>query len=269
MSLKKYRLIDLSRLLGLALLVEIATALVFYYTKLPRFYISITAIVVRIARIRWNAIGLAIGPIAGVIGQMLRSLLRGEYPYYGFLITTIPYLFLAICLLFFSKEGFKKKREGNFGYLTLYALSGYLSLEAGQLLCEIGNTSYYSQIGLQRGADLIQILVGIVIFFAAYRQGTILRDRKTRFLEKKKQNETARRREEKFDYYRLEERAEGNDVNDAALLEGGTLSTEDLKKRESDRRKIENRKSFFDKENEADRKCYGKKKNKGGETHGS
>lgn len=269
MSLKKFRLIDLSRLRSIALLVEVITAVVFRFTKLPRFYISVTAAVTRIARIRWNAYGLLIGPVTGLLGQIIRSVLRNEYSIYGFFATTLPYLLLGVCLLFFKKEGLKEKRRRNYGYLVLYALSGYFALEAGKLLCEIGNLDYYQSISIQMGADVIQVLVGLIVLLAAFLQKTILMDRKERIREREKKNQTAQRREAKFDYYKLEERAEGNDVNDAALLAGGTLSSEDLKKREAERRRIENRQSLFDKENEADKEYYETKKNKGGVKHGS
>ncbi len=269
MSLKKFRLIDLSRLRSIALLVEVVTALVFRFTKLPRFYISVTAAVTRIARVRWDAYGLILGPVTGLLGQTIRSVLRNEYSIYGFLATFVPYLFLSVCLLFFKKEGFKEKRRRNYGYLVLYALTGYLALEAGKILCEIGNQDYYQNIGIQIGADVIQVVVGLLILLAAFLQKSILMDREERIKERQKKNETAKRREAKFDYYKLEERAEGNDVNDAALLDGGTLSTEDLKKREAERRRIEKRPSLFDKENTADRETYERKKNKGGTNHGS
>ena len=83
MSLKKFRLLDLSRLRSIALLVEVITAVVFRFTKLPRFYISVTAAVTRIARIRWNAYGLLVGPVTGLLGQIIRSVLRNEYSIYG------------------------------------------------------------------------------------------------------------------------------------------------------------------------------------------
>ena len=267
MSLKKYRFIDLSILFALSLLVEVVTSLVFYYLEIPRLYISVTYAVTRIAIIRWNKEGVLVGVLSGLLSQIIRSLLRNSYSAYGFLVTSLPYLTLAFLLLFFRKEEVKEKRNSNLLFLLLYSLAGFLLLEAGRRLCEIGNEEYYSTFAIQRGCDLLQRIVSTILLVLAFFQHSILIDRDRKIKERKKENATARRRKERFDYYRLEEIANGNDINDAALLDGGTLSTEELKIREEERRKIEGKESFFEKENKERLQYLSEKKNKGGNSN--
>ena len=61
-----------------------------------------------------------------------------------------------------------------------------------------------------------------------------------------------------------EELASGSEINEAALLDGGTLSTEDLRELERNRREIEGEKSRFDQENDALRQYQESKKTQGG-----
>ena len=123
----------------------------------------------------------------------------------------------------------------SYGTMYGYLLSGYLLVDIGRTcFASIGITSL-SQIADVLYSyvvwDLLNIVIGCVVFFVALKQKTLVYDMNTYLIEFKKENPTSVIRNEIDDYHSLESIAEDNDeVSDIALLDGGMLTTEDLKK---------------------------------------
>ena len=105
------------------------------------------------------------------------------------------------------------------------------------------------------------------MFFLAYAQKTLVVDMNgylARTAKEKKELSEARKAKKANPKINYEELASGSEINEAALLDGGTLSTEDLRELERNRREIEGEKSRFDQENEALRQYQESKKTQGG-----
>ena len=138
--------------------------------------------------------------------------------------------------------------------MAIYALAGFIAVDAVRALTSLGTQSFTSGFWLYIAYDLLNWAVGIVIILLATHQEGMVVDMKSYLLrqaeEKKRISEAAKAKASnpKINY---EELADSGEINEAALLDGGTLSDEDLMGLEKSRREIEGRKNIFDLENEA------------------
>ena len=132
------------------------------------------------------------------------------------------------------------------GMMILYYFVGYLSVEVVRALCLIGSENYFLLLLNLMPFDLINALISFFVYLLALKQDGFVVDMNDYLHDL---NDIERRKSKES--ICLDELCEGNEINEAALLDGGTLSTEDLRKMEDDRRKFEGRSTVFDDENEA------------------
>lgn len=232
------------------------------------YTLSFAALLGMIAIYRWNAYGLVVAPLAGVASVLARTVLKQNVTYNLWLSFSLGYLGLAVCLLFFYKrEGGKlilkdkdRLREDK-ANMILYYLAGYLSVEAVRSLCQIGSADYWLLLLNYIAFDLINILFGLGVLLIALKQDGLVVDMDSYLLHLSDIRKKVAGQEfaSKNININVEELAEADEINEAAILDGGTLSTEDLKKMEDNRRRFENRHTKYDDENE-EFDCYRKSK---------
>lgn len=223
------------------------------------YTLSFAALLGMIAIYRWNAYGLAVAPLAGAASVLARTILKQNVTWNLWLSFTLGYLGLSVCLLFFYKrEGGKivfrdkdRLREDKVNML-LYYLSGYLSVEVLRAFCQIGSVDYWLLLLNYIAFDLINILFGLGVLLIALKQDGLVVDMESYLLHLNdiKKKLAGQEFASKNININVEELAEADDINEAAVLDGGTLSNDDLKRMEENRRRFENRHTKYDDENE-------------------
>jgi hypothetical protein len=258
MNKQSYRLFDLLIFTAIACVVECANVLVFNlmkfnignYTFSQVYTLSFACVLGMIAIYRWNAFGIVVAPIAGLCSILCRQFLGQEVTMNLWLSHSVGNLGLIVCLLFFHKRDKTKMREDK-GVMLLYYLSGFLTVEFLRALCQIGSVDYWILLLNYVSFDMINIVFGAVVLLIALRQDGLVVDMNL-YLDHLKDLQNKLSGQEfasKNININVEELAEADEINEAAILDGGTLSTEDLKKMADNRRKFEHRESRFDKEN--------------------
>lgn len=215
------------------------------------FTLSFACVMGVIAIFRWNAFGLVVAPIAGITSVSVRLLLNQSVTVNLWLAYSLGYLGLAVCLLFFYKRNKKELRQDK-PKMIVYYLTGYLAVEVCRALCQIGSENYWSLLWNYVCFDLLNIIFGGIVFFIALRQDSLVVDMNTYLVELHDFQAKLGGQDivSKNVNISVEELSEANEINEAAILDGGTLSNDDLRKMEAFRRKFENRESKYDKENE-------------------
>ena len=266
MSKRSYEALDLAILTLVASVFEGVCVFLLNKKSTSDFFLSLSAALGLIAIFRWGIAGIGVAPIAGAVGVLVRVFLLGEQSISMWLSYTLGYFGLAVVLLFFMK-GNKPKMEGNLGWMALYYGMGCLGMEIVRALSNLGNHDFLKNLTLFIAFDLLNIVLGAVVFFLAYAQKTLVVDMNAyleRTAKEKKELSEARKAKKANPKINYEELASGSEINEAALLDGGTLTTEDLRELERNRREIEGEKSRFDQENDALRQYQESKKTQGG-----
>lgn len=258
MTKENYRLFDLLVFTAIAVVVECVNVLIFNlmkftigkYTFSQLYTLSFALVLGMIAIYRWNAYGLVVAPIAGICSVLTRQFLGQSVTTNLWLSYSIGNLGLIVCLLFFRKRDKEKLRQDK-GMMFLYYISGFLSVEVVRALCQIGSNDYWILLLNYVSFDLLNIAAGALVLFIALRQNGLVVDMNTYLLQLQDMTKKVSGKEiaSKNININVEELAEADEINEAAILDGGTLSEDDLKKMEDNRRKFENRESKFDQEN--------------------
>ncbi len=258
MTKQTYRLIDLLIFTAIACVVECVNVLIFNLMKFTIgkyefsqvYTLSFALVLGMIAIYRWNAYGLVVAPIAGACSILCRQFLGQAVTMNLWLSYSVGNLGLIVCLLFFHKRD-KDKLRCDKGIMFLYYLAGFFTVELIRAICQIGSADYWILLLNYVSFDMLNIVFGGVVFFIALRQNGLVVDMDLYLihLQEDKKKVSGKDFASKNINISMEELAEADEINEAAILDGGTLSTEDLQKMEDDRRKFENRESKFDKEN--------------------
>ena len=271
---KSYEAFDLFIFTLIACVVEGLNVFVFNMMtiKIGEFYfnqiytLSFAALLGMIAIFRWNAHGLIVAPLAGLTSVLVRFSLHQEVSVNLWLAFSVGYFALAVCLFFFHKRDKTELRKDK-GMMIFYYFAGYLSLEVVRALCQIGVANYWVLLLDYVAFDLINIVFSFLVFLIALKQDSLIVDMNL-YLEhlhditEKLGGQDVVSRNININ---VEELAEADEINEAAILDGGTLSREDLKMMEAYRRKFEHRESKYDRENE-ELESY--RKEKEAATHG-
>jgi hypothetical protein len=271
---KSYEAFDLFIFTLIACVVEGLNVFVFNMMtiKIGEFYfnqiytLSFAALLGMIAIFRWSAHGLIVAPLAGLTSVLVRFFLHQEVSVNLWLAFSVGYFALAVCLLFFHKRDKTELRKDK-GMMIFYYFAGYLSLEVVRALCQIGVANYWVLLLDYVAFDLINIVFSFLVFLIALKQDSLIVDMNL-YLEhlhditEKLGGQDVVSRNININ---VEELAEADEINEAAILDGGTLSREDLKMMEAYRRKFEHRESKYDRENE-ELESY--RKEKEAATHG-
>jgi len=234
------------------------------------FYVSFAVVLGLIAMVRWNGFGVVVTIVAGTSSVIYDLIVNGNSSISWILANTVGYLPILINLLWF--KGMNKKPQGkDYGYIIGYVITGFLLTEVGRSLCYIGGSTDIQTVLLRYFAyDLINIFIGILIYILACRQKDLVTDMNAYLIRIHKGTEESRVRSEQENYQSLEEMAEADEVSDISLLDGGTLSTDDLRIMNETKKKMEGKKSKYDIENEAIKKYQdSKKKRKFGKSEDS
>lgn len=236
----------------------------FYFNQV--YTLSFAALLGMIAIFRWNAHGLIVAPLAGLTSVLVRFFLHQEVSINLWLAFTIGYFALAVCLLFFYKRDKAELRKDK-GLMIFYYFAGYLSLEVVRSLCQIGVANYWVLLLDYIAFDLINIVFGFLVYLIALRQDSLVVDMNLYLLHLHDLSEKLGGQDivSKNININVEELAEADEINEAAVLDGGTLSNEDLKMMEDYRRKVEHRETKYDREN---KELESYRKEKEAATHG-
>lgn len=231
------------------------------------YSLSFSCLLGMIAIFRWNAAGLVVAPVSGAVSVAVRLFLGQSVTVNLWLAYTLGYLGLAICLLFFvkvKKEDMLKEK----GLMIMYYFSGYIVVELLKSLCQIGVADYWKLLVNYIAFDLFNIVIGLLVFWVAIKQKSLVVDMNSYLdeIHTIKGKLGGQDIVSKNININVEELAEADEINEAAILDGGTLSNEDLRRMEANRRKFENRVSKFDEENQELREYQ---KSKEAKKHGS
>lgn len=260
MTKNTYRLLDVFIFTIIASAIEAINVTIFNvfkvslgkYTFNQLYTLSFAVLLGIIATYRWNQYGLIVAPVAGFVSVFTRSALNQTVTMQLYLSQSIGNLGIAIGLLFFLKIDKKKMRE-SLGKMYLYYFACYFTVEILRSLCQIGQADYWYLLLNTFAFDLINIVFGAIVYLIALKQKDFVTDMNTYLSEMNdlKSKLSGQMSISKNDSISVEEITDRNDtVNEAALLDGGVLSTSDLKQLQDNRRKFENKTTFFDKENE-------------------
>ena len=268
MTRKNYELFDLAIFTLIACVVEGVNVFIFNMMKITIggysfsqiYTLSFACVLGMIAIYRWNFHGLIVAPMAGLASLLVRLALTQDVSVNLWLSLTLSYFGLAVCLLFFRKRDKKTLRE-DAGMMALYYISGYLAFELIRALTQIGSHDYWFMLFQYLAFDLLNIIFSGVVFFIALRQKNLVVDMNS-YLDEMRESQKYLANQNivsKNLSISVEELADHNEINEAALLDGGTLSNEDLKRLEENRRRIERRSTKFDREQE-ELKAYRREK---------
>ena len=258
MTKRSFLLLDLSVLTLIAVVAECLDT--YLFSLFGQVYaLSIALAMGAIAIYRWNALGLAVPSLAGLSSVLVRYLLGQKVTSGLWLAYSVGYLAMAVCLLWFLKAGSKDLINKKLSLQAGYYFSGALAVEALRSLCQIGNGDFWAIALSYYAYDLLNVLFGFLLFVVACHQKGMVVDMNSYLTSMAHKPISAVDREEKDNPLKLEEMAEQDDVNDAALLDGGTLSAEDLAKMTAPKNKAEHKETVFDKENAAAKRYHDEK----------
>ncbi len=267
MSKRTFETIDILIFSVISILLE-AVIIVAYnsFGKYDGYIVSFSVVIGLISIYRWNFVGV-IPALAGGVATILTSYMySGKFSLGIVLSYTVGYMFLLGVLVLFKLYD-KNKMVKKYSFLFGYYFLGYLLVEIGRVLCFICtgqlNLSVITSPVLW---DLLNIVIGALIFFISIKQKYIVYDMNTYLIEQHSGTSTSRIRNEIDDYSTLESLADKDDISDISLLDGGTLSDSDLKKLNDNYRKMTKTKSKYDLENEEINKYLNEK---GGKQHGN
>lgn len=253
MSKQKFEFLDLLFLSILSIATEVIFTLAFNAVNVKVgnntlgqiLTLSFSALIGMIAIYRWNQFGLVVAPLGGIASLITRMVFKQQLSVQLWLYYSVSYLGLISCFLFIRKKD-KTKFRKDIGMMILYYFIGFLSVEVVRAIVLIGSENYWTLTLNLLSYDLINVFVSFLIYLVTLKQEGLVVDM-NQYLVDMKNIQTKIKNKDDICY---EELAEGNQINEAAILDGGTLSTEDLKKMEDERRKIEGRHTAFDEENE-------------------
>lgn len=220
----------------------------YYFNQV--YTLSFACMLGMIAIFRWNAPGLFVAPLAGLSSLMVRYLLGQTMTVNLWLAYSVGYLGLFTCLLFFHKRDKDVIRQDK-GFMIFYYLAGYLTVEVVRAICQIGQADYWTLLLSYVSLDLLNIFFGLAVFFLALRQDGLVVDMNS-YLVHLNDLQTKLGGQDivsKNVNINVEELAEENEINEAAVLDGGTLTKEDLRKLQENRRRFEHRETKYDREN--------------------
>lgn len=235
------------------------------------FYVSYAIVLGLIAIVRWNYVGIVVPIIAG--GAMcIYEFLAGKNESLSWILAnTAGYLPLLAAPLWFKFKD-KKNIMSDGGFFFGYVISGFLIVEIGRSLCYVWTSDFKTVLVRFFAYDLINMALGLLVFFIACKQKKIVYDMNDYLVEEHQGTPEGRTRaairSEKEDYKALEEMADNDEVSDIALLDGGMLTDADLKKMDETYKKMEGKPSKYDEQREAIKKYHEEKKNNKKHTEG-
>jgi hypothetical protein len=248
MSKKSFKFFDLLVFTLITAAAECIDVYVFNTFGNQIYALSIACAMGMIAIFRWNAWGLTVPVIAGASSVATRYFMGQSVTLGLWLAYTVGYLGLAICLVWFLKKDKSTLNEDN-GFKFGYYFSGYLAVELLRALCQLSAASFWG-IALQYFAyDLLNVVFGLLLFLIACKQENFVVDMNAYLIKSHTGPSSAHIREQQKDSLKLESLAETDDINEAAILDGGTLSAEDLNKMDEPLRKAQHKKTKYDVEN--------------------
>lgn len=252
MSLRRYEAFDLGALTLIAAVLEALNTYAFFaFGTSATFTLSIAAAVGMLAIFRWNLPGVVVAPIAGLASLLVRLLVGEEVTINLWIGYTVGYLGLAACLLWFKflpKEDIRKK----WLYLAGFAITGYLAIDVVRTLSYLGSDYFLQAARFYFSWDLFNCLFAFFILLIASKQANLLVDMKEYVSKIANNPNSAIARQEQNEKNKLEGMSESSyDLNEAALLDGGTLSPEELKALQAPFDKERGKTSIFDEENKA------------------
>jgi len=267
-SKSTYKAIDLLFLLAISAGLE--ALILFAYNSFgygDGYIVSFVVVIGLIAIYRWNFIGIIVPILSGVVTIMMMSINK-TLTLGTILAYTVGYLPMLVNMLWFKFNN-KVEMSSNYSKMFAYYITGYLLVDIGRTICIVIGTADFSQIGNVLYTyvvwDLLNVVIGALVYLLALRQKVIVYDMKTYLLDLKKETATSMVRKDIEDYNSLESMAENDEVSDIALLDGGTLTNDQLKEMNDTYNKMTHTETKYVKEQKAIKE-YKEKKSKKEET---
>ena len=236
MTKKGYKLFDLVLLTVIGIVIE--CILVFagnqFKFMVQGFSISFALLFALIGMFRWHAFGVMPGIGAGLAGMFMQnSFIKDAYTLPSIVGYVLGVVSTAL-LVFYLKKISKTKIKENFLYLVLYSVLGYICYIAvyGIVWALLDkNIGIDSTVSILVTRNLLNLLMSSVVLIIANKQRDFLVDMDEYLIKLKSIPESARLRKEineDDDQSLMSEVVGSKDINDIALLDGGTLSEEEL-----------------------------------------
>lgn len=247
MTKKSYKLFDLTLLTVIAIIIE--GILVFTSNQVKfmveGFSVSFVVLFSLIGMFRWNVLGVVPGIGAAIVGMIFQnSFVKDAYSPIS-MIGCIVGILSNLLLVLYLKKVTKTKIKENFILLIIYAVSGYClfilfySLTWGLF---DRNLSLKNVFNLVLSRNLLNLFMSTIVLLIANKVKDFLVDMDEYLIRLKSVPESARIRKEINEdngQSLISEVVSSKEINDIALLDGGTLSEEQL---------IELNKTFKEKE---------------------
>ncbi len=234
MSKGTFKVIDIFIFAILAIITEIVIYnFALKFAKSMPVFVSFTIVLSLISIFRWGPLGTMVAVAGGLASAFARNI-HSDPNYYLYLIYGIGNAFVALSYLFLIKFG-RNKVKSSTGYLILYESVGYVLVILGRsILSLITKQSSFTDVFLAFFIpESIGFLLGIIILMFANKPNGILIEMNQYILdlheEMREDKLHLKEIKESSSYDNVSDVTKQNMINDASLLEGGTLDQEDLK----------------------------------------
>lgn len=251
MTKKKFKILDILFFTLICTITECANIWLFnQFGNYQVFTLSFVPVLGMIAIFRWDAWGIITPTISAVAGIVIRLILKQTVSTSYAFAYVLSFFSLLICLLLFKKND-KANILSNKKFFFGYYFIGYVALEISKAVIQAIAVGGFSTLLIKYFSyNLLNITFNFIVFFIACKQGSLVVDMNDYLIKMNKDPSSARMRKESNDYISLEQIAEKNsDVSDIALLDGGTLNENQLKIMNETYGEMENKESFFKREN--------------------
>jgi len=251
MSEKKFKILDIFLFTIISTITECLNIWLFsQFGGYQIFTLSFVPVLGMIALFRWNAWGIVTPLVSSMAGILLRIGLGQNITADYWLIYGLSFLSLFLCLLWFRKKD-KATILSDKGFFFGYYFTGYIALELTRgIIQTIASGSITAAMVHYFAYDLLNIVFNLAVFFIACKQETIVVDMHDYLVKLHSEPSSARMRKENNNYLALEQMAnKNNEISDIALLDGGVPTEAELKNMSKLYGDMENKESFFRKEN--------------------
>ena len=239
MSKKNYMIFDLTLLTIIFCVIE--GVLTFLSNQvnfmLEGFSVSFIVLYSLIGMFRWNLFGIIPGVCSAVVAIVVQNSIgssAGEFSYSsGRAIGIVVGVALSCLLLFYLKHFSKKKIKESIPLLCGYVVLGYLIYIVSCFLCLLFIDKYEVNVcvKLAISGNLLNMVMSGIVLVVASLQRDFLVDMNEYLIYMNTVPDSIRLRKEINEdkpEALMNEITDSDDINDIALLDGGTLKEEDL-----------------------------------------
>ena len=234
MTKEAFKKIDIAIFAIIAVILEVVIYCIsgFFKSDLPIF-VSFSIILSLISIYRWGVFGSIVAVAGGIASAIVRSF-NGLVNFNLFIIYGLGNAFVALSYLLLIKPGRKKISENNLG-LVGYELFGYTVVLIGRSIIALilTRSSFTSNFISYIAPECLGFVIGIVILMISNKPNGVLVEMNQYIIDVHKEMENDKLHLKKIkdsdSYDAISDVTTKDKINDASLLDGGTLDESQLK----------------------------------------